>query len=231
MLPQKFQQFWGCSLVFSVSMIVMLFFPGPIRCHDGNKDRLIIGHFSQSDSGNWKKKVFAGESRYQLVQVDDQIVLKGTAKNSASGLFKKIRVDLTQTPFLNWSWRVEKSHPPLEERSKEGDDYAARVYIVVNGGLLFWKTIALNYVWSSSQPAGKSWPSAYAGQNVMLLALRSKEHQHSKWYNEKRNVYDDFKRLFHKEIIYIDAVAIMTDSDNSGGEVVAYYGDIFFSKE
>lgn len=49
-------------------------------------------------------------------------------------------------PFLqeNWSWRVEKPHSDLDERSKQGDDYAARVYIVVDGGLMFWKTIALN---------------------------------------------------------------------------------------
>jgi hypothetical protein len=207
----------------------ILFFMNIAHGYAGEKDKLVIGHFSQNNYENWDKKVFAGESQYQLVQLDDQIVLKAQARNSASGLVKKVRVDLRQTPFLNWSWRVETPHPFLDERSKQGDDYAARVYIVVDGGLMFWKTIALNYVWSSSQAIGSSWSSAYAGKNVKLVALRSKEHRLSKWYTEKQNVYKDFKHLFHKSITHIDGVAIMTDSDNSGGEAIAYYGDIFFT--
>lgn len=221
-------------VVFEILMIMtfMLFVAAPVDCHAGKKDKLLIGQFSQGKVDNWEKKVFAGESRYQLAQVDGRTVLKGMAKKSASGLFRKKRVDLTQTPFLNWSWRVDKPHSPLDERSKQGDDYAARVYIVVDGGVLFWKTIALNYVWSSSQPAGNYWASSYAGKNVMLLALRSnKQHLPSVWYREKRNVYKDFKRLFNKEITAVDAVAIMTDSDNSGGDVLACYGDIYFSAE
>ena len=200
-------------------------------CHADEKKSVNIYRFSEGEVNNWETQEFAGETKYQLVKVDGQIVLEGEAKASASGIFKNVDVDLIQTPFLNWSWRIEKAHPPLEEKTKNGDDYAARIYIVVDGGLFFWQTIALNYVWSSSQPPGSFWPSSYAGDNVMLMALRSKEHHLSTWYREKRNVYKDFKMLFGKEIYHIDAVAIMTDSDNSGGEVRAYYGDIYFSRE
>lgn len=228
----RIQNNWvGIVPLVSIGMILLLFLPVAVRSDSRDGDKVFIGHFSQGKLENWDKKVFSGESRYQLLEVDGRLVLEGTAKDSASGLFKKKRVDLTQTPFLNWSWRVEKPHPPLEERSKKGDDYAARVYLVVDGGLLFWKTIALNYVWSSSQPDGSTWPSSYAGKNVMLMALRSPTDRLSVWYKEKRNVYEDFKRLFNKEINYVDAVAIMTDSDNSGGEVAAYYGDIYFSTD
>ncbi|MCK5912801.1 MAG: DUF3047 domain-containing protein, partial [Desulfuromusa sp.] len=119
--------------------------------------------------------------------------------------------------------------PPLAERTKEGDDYVARIYVVVKGGLLFWKTRAINYVWASSEKQGTIWPNAFAGKNAMLLAVRSSTDQQGIWYHEKRNVYEDLKAIFGEEIKTIHAVAIMTDSDNSKGLVRASYGDISFT--
>ncbi len=69
---------------------------------------------------------------------------------SASGLFKKIHIDLNKTPYFNWSWKIDRSLKGLNERSKEGDDYAARICVVKKHALFFWKTRALNYVWSSN---------------------------------------------------------------------------------
>ncbi|MCK4501751.1 MAG: DUF3047 domain-containing protein, partial [Desulfuromonadales bacterium] len=134
-------------------------------------------------------------------------------------------------PYLNWQWKLEKGHPPLEEKTKNGDDYGARVYIIVKGGLLFWKTKAINYVWSSAEKKGATWPNAFAGKNAILLAVRSPEDKKDTWYREKRNVYEDLKNIFGEEIKKIHAVAIMTDSDNSKGLVRASYGDISFSTD
>lgn len=121
------------------------------------------------------------------------------SRQAASALFYRVRVDLEQTPWLNWSWRVEKGLPPLAETRKEGDDYSARIYVVVDGGLLFWRSIALNYVWSSAQEVGSVWPNAFAGKNAMLMAMRSPEDQLGVWYSEKRDLREDFRKLFGGE--------------------------------
>ena len=168
---------------------------------------------------------------YQLVTQGEQTVVKATSQATASGLFKKMRIDLQQTPYLNWRWRVDNPLQALDEQTKPGDDYGARVYVVVDGGLFFWKTKAINYVWASSSPKGKSWPNAFAGKSAMMLALRSSTDTPATWYQEKRNVAADLKEFFGTEIRYIDAVAIMTDTDNSGQETIAYYGDIFFTSD
>jgi hypothetical protein len=104
--------------------------------------------------------------------------------------------------------------------------------VVVSGGLAFWETKAINYVWASTSPAGKVWPNAYAGDNgrMMMIALRSSIDQTGTWYTEKRNILADLKHQFGEDIRYIDAVAIMTDTDDALGKVTAYYGDIYFSK-
>jgi hypothetical protein len=130
---------------------------------------------------------------------------------------------------LNWSWRIENRLGIDNEKIKPGDDYAARIYVVIDGGILLWKTRAVSYVWASSASRGEVWGNAFAGENAMMMALRDNGDRLSTWYAEKRNVYEDLERLFRKEYRYIDAVALMTDTDNSHGQVRAYYGDIYFS--
>lgn len=187
--------------------------------------------FSQGSLDGWEEKEFSGQTTYRLTELDGRMVLLAESRQAASGLFHKVRVDLDKTPYLNWSWRVEQGLPPLDETRKEGDDYAARIYVVVDGGLFFWKTIALNYVWSSSQKVGSVWPNAFAGKNAMLIALRSPEDGLGVWHTEKRDLREDFKNIFGKEIRWIDAVALMSDTDNSEGEARAYYGDIYFTAD
>ena len=64
-----------------------------------------------------------------------------------------------------------------------------------------------------------------------MLAVRSGEDKRSTWYMEKRNVYEDLQKYYGKDIRYIDAVAVMTDTDNSHGHSVSYYGDIYFTSD
>lgn len=207
-------------------LLTIFFFINVTAVHG---DTLFIGNFSSKSLKNWKSKQFSGQTNYQLVLKKDLRVLKAQSHASASGLYKEQRVDLRKTPYLNWSWQVENTLENLNEQSKEGDDYVARVYVVVSGGLAFWKTRAINYVWASSSAKGQIWENAFVGKNAMMIALRSKEANSGQWYNEKRNILDDLKQQFGEDIRYIDAVAIMTDTDNSGGNATAFYSDIYFS--
>jgi hypothetical protein len=192
---------------------------------------LMMGEFSRSHLDGWEQKTFKGETRYQLQTLDGVMVLKADSQGAASGLFKEQRIDLEQTPFLNWSWRVANRLNGLNEQSKAGDDYAARIYVVVKGGLAFWQTKVINYVWASNTAKDTVWPNAFAGDHAMMLALQGPEAPLNVWHSEKRNVQADLKKLFGEDLRTIDAVALMTDTDNSGGQVSAFYGDIWFSKD
>lgn len=189
---------------------------------------LKLGSFSSGSLSGWKTKSFAGETRYRLVSLNGRTVLEAKAKTSASGLYREIFIDLNRTPYLNWCWQVIEPLSPLPETTKPGDDYAARIYLVKQGGLAFWKTQALNYVWSSSQAQEALWPNAFAGRKVMMLAVRTGE---SGWQCEKRDVRADWQRAFGQALDSIDAVALMTDSDNSKQQTAAYYGDLWFSSD
>jgi hypothetical protein len=186
----------------------------------------------------WEPKVFSGQSTYTLGEYKGRMALQALSHSSASGLLLKQKIDLAATPFMSWSWRVENKLYPLHERSKSGDDFIARIYVVIDGGFLIWKTKSLNYVWSSNQAQGLVWNNPFAGSNVKMMSIRGKEAQKSKWYQEKRNVYHDLIGTFGdkgsnkanlKAYRYISIVAIMTDTDNSKKVAESYYGDILFN--
>jgi len=182
------------------------------------------------DISAWKKKVFSGVTSYELVNIDNRHVLKAVSNQSASGLVRKIKVDLNKTPFMNWSWKVDSILNNVDETKKSGDDYPARVYVVISDGFFFWQTRALSYTWASKQPRGSSWPNAFTDKATMV-AVESGEDLVGEWVEEKRNILDDIKLLLGIDATRVDAVAIMTDTDNSKQSASAYYGDIFFTSE
>ncbi|CCN49905.1 DUF3047 domain-containing protein [Vibrio nigripulchritudo] len=200
----------------------------------------ILKIFEDGDASEWKQESFKGFTSYEPAILDGATVLKATSNGTASGLFLKKRIDLLQTPFLNWKWQVSEALPKLDEQSKEGDDYAARIYVVIDGGLMAWRTRSLNYVWSGSQQAETFWDNAFVGSNVCMVAVRGEDALTQTWYSEKRNVYQDLitylgdkgsKRANERAYRYIDVVAIMTDTDNSQASATTYYGDISFSAQ
>lgn len=195
-----------------------------------SSETLVVAGFESGDLSGWEVKEFKGKTDYRIAYVEARKILAAKSSSSASAMLRKIEVDLEKTPWLNWTWRIEDTLGPINERSKEGDDYPARVYVVISGGMFFWKTRALNYVWSNHQPVGSSWPNAYTS-NAVMFALQSGRKERGKWIQEKRNVRDDLKKLLGDDPGHIDAVAIMTDTDNAGGEAIAYYGDIYFTSE
>lgn len=188
-----------------------------------------IGNFSQGNLSGWDEKSFEGNSQYGSVETDTGKVLRASTEGKASGLFKEVSVDLIKTPWINWSWKVENIFKDNNEKSKEGDDYPARIYAVVSGGIFFWSTKAVNYVWASHEPENSSWPNAYTG-NAKMLAVRSGDLQVGKWIKEKHNVREDFKRLFGEDVTQIDVIAVMVDGDNTGQSAISYFGDIYFSE-
>jgi hypothetical protein len=191
-------------------------------------ERIDIARFSQGDLNGWQSKAFVGETRYSLQNRDGRIALRADSSAAASGLYREVSVELGRTPILNWTWQIGNILGDADERTRVGDDYAARVYVVFSGGLMFWRTRAINYVWSNKQPVGTSWLNAFTG-NARMIAVESGSKRIGQWISERHDVNADYRRLFGEEPGRVDAVAIMTDTDNTGTTATAWYGDIWFS--
>jgi hypothetical protein len=134
-------------------------------------------------------------------------------------------VDLTRTPVLEWSWRVDDTFGDIDETKKAGDDYPARIYVVDEHPIFPWRTRALSYVWSSAMPEGADWPNAYAGQ-VHMIAVDSGTEGLGTWQSYRRNLRADFRRYHDREVERVDAIAIMSDCDDTGKRSEAWFGEI-----
>ncbi|MDT8363407.1 MAG: DUF3047 domain-containing protein [Nitrosomonas sp.] len=193
------------------------------------EERIDVGRFSKSDLSGWQTKVFEGETDYTLEDDGGKIVLRADSSAAASGRYREVSIDLSKTPILNWAWKVKNILAGNDERTRAGDDYPARIYVVFSGGLAFWRTRAINYVWSNRQPIDRSWPNAFTS-NARMIAVASGANQIGQWVNVRRDVMADYRRLFGETVERADAVAIMTDTDNTGATATAWYGDIWFSE-
>lgn len=211
-------------------LMTLLVVAGTAQAETGK--RAAIGTFTHDEMSHWEERSFKGHTSYQLIGKATPLTLQATCKNTASAFYRKISVDLTKTPMLHWSWRVDGVHPGLKETTKVGDDYAARVYVVYAPNVLFpWQTKAVNYVWANSQSIGASWPNAFTDHAIMVAARSGQPAKLGQWVNETRNVRDDFKKFFGMDITSIDGVAVMTDCDNSGLPSSGYYRAIWFSAD
>jgi len=154
--------------------------------------------------------------------------LKAIADNAASGLGKKIKIDLNKTPFINITWKVEKDLPDIKENSKKGHDFAARVFVIKKTGATPLSNRAINYVFSSNNVKGFNSPSPYTKKSIDNVLATTKENL-DEWVTVKANVKEDFKKFHNLDINELDGIAIMSDTDNSKMKAVSYFQNIYFS--
>lgn len=187
--------------------------------------------FPIEDILEWKNKSFEGDTQYTLHGPDDGVLMiKAVSESSASGLFFESEIDLDKTPWINWSWKVGQFPAVIDEKNKRGDDFAARIYIVVQDGWTFLSSRAISYVWAQKSIVDEVWANPYTGKRAMMIAVESDSTSGVVKF-EKRNVREDLKRLFGKDYKTISAVAIMTDSDSSASVAEAFYSAISFTEK
>ena len=170
------------------------------------------------------------ETLYSIGSNENGNFLKAEANNAASGLGKEIKISLNKTPYLNITWKVEKDLKGIDERSKKGHDYAARVFVVKKTGATPLSNRAMNYVFSSNENVDVSHPSPYTKKSIDYVLATTKKNL-NEWVTVKVNVKEHFKKFHDLELNEINGIAIMADTDNSKLNSVAYYQNIYFSEK
>ena len=189
-----------------------------------------IFEFNDEEMITLKVRKLKGKTTYTLGSNDKGNYLKAESEGKASGLGKKVKINLIKTPFINITWKVEKDLTGINEQSKKGHDYAARVFIIKKTGITALSNRAVNYVFSSNNIIGKHWRSPFT-KNSIDYVLATTQDNLNEWVSVKANVKEHFKKLHDIDVNEIEGVAIMTDTDNSKLPAIAYYQNIYFSSE
>lgn len=188
-------------------------------------------------------------TRYSLVDDNGAIVLRADSAAGAAGIGRELNVNPAEFPLLRWRWKVGNLIERADLRTREGDDFPARIYVTFDyplerlpfferSKLRFARAFfdpqlpaaTLCYVWDGKAPAETIVPSAYTNR-VRLIVAESGAARVGQWVAMERNIARDFRAAFGEDAPPVNGIVIATDSDNTGARATAWYGDIFFYKQ
>ena len=193
-------------------------------------ETLKVFEFTNEEFDQLKKRKVKGETTWTLGSNESGNFIKAEAEGVGSGLGKEVLINLNKTPIINITWKIEKDLSGINENSKKGHDFAARVFVVKKTGSTALSNRAVNYVFSSNNEIGKYWRSPYTKKSIDYVLSTTKQNL-NEWVTVKANVKEHFKLLHDLDVNELNGVAIMTDTDNSKLKAVAYYQNIFFSSK
>lgn len=183
----------------------------------------------------WKPLTFrkiARHTEYSVVREGGEEFIKAVSSAAASGIYREVDAALKDRPILAWRWKIDHALKTADARRKGGDDYAARVYVAfVSPAMALFGSkrpgSALNYIWDNKLPVGTVLPNAYTGKTRMIV-LQSGDEKAGRWVSEERDVLEDYRKAFGGEPPALAFIALMTDTDDTGEAVTAYYDGISF---
>ena len=198
--------------------------------HSLSAEIVRIFEFTEEELITLKVRKVKGITTYTLGSNENGNYLRAESEGKASGLGKEVKIDLTETPFINITWKIEKDLSGIVENSKKGHDYAARVFVVKKTGLTPLSNKAVNYVFSSNNSTNEFWRSPYTKSSIDYVLSTTKDNL-NEWVTVKANVKEHFKKLHDLNVEELTGVAIMTDTDQTDIKAISYYQNIYFSSE
>jgi hypothetical protein len=219
-------------------------------------ERMTVGAFSSARPGGalpegWHPLGLhnvSNRTQYALVDDNGTTVLRADSSAGAAGLSRKLQVDPSVYPILRWRWKISNTLKDSDIYRREGDDYPARIYVMFDypiEKLPFAERMKLRlaralhdpdlpaatlcYVWDSKAAAGTITPSTYTDR-VRMIVVESGSARVGRWVELERDVHQDFRLAFGADPPAISAIALATDTDNTGATVTAWYGDISLHK-
>jgi len=185
------------------------------------------------------------DTTYALVKEGDRsAVLRASADRSASLYVAPIKPALRTPMTLSWEWKTDALVAGADNRVKDREDAPLRVLVAFDGDIaslpdaerkrfsrarnLAGREVpyaVLMYIWTDQVPVGTVIPSAHTSQ-VKMLAVASGTDGLGQWQAVQRNLADDYRKAYGAEPGPVRAVAVMTDTDNTGTKAVGDYAGL-----
>ena len=181
------------------------------------------------------------QTAYRVVRLEGETVIEAEApKGAGSGLWRKIHIDPRRHPILEWRWRVprdaagapSRTSPPVR-LSLGFDGDADKLDVEDRVKLRLAKALTVNglpyasllYVWKNDAKPETVYPSPHT-ERVRHIVVESGTARAGEWVSVRRNLAEDYRRVFGEEPGDIVGVGIMTDFGDDGSGRRAFYGDI-----
>ena len=186
----------------------------------------------------WLLDIKKGEPVISLERGSQFYYLHMKSNESAYGIKNGIKVDIKEYPYLNWRWKVTRLPDGGDVRKSDTDDQAIQFYVAFTptGFPEALNTPVLGYIWDNEAP--KSWTgrsSAVGGGKLRYVVIRNNKDRLGHWYTEKRNIYEDYKKLLRdvecaEPAGLTHGVEFYINTQNTRSAAESYIGDVYFSK-
>jgi hypothetical protein len=195
---------------------------------------------------DWKQKLGAsgippgwqgqnwGSPKYDFkVEEDDgRAALHMKSANEGSTITREIKgkVSLKDTPILDWTWKVVTLPKNGNSCKKATDDQAAQLFVVWPRFPEAVRSRILGYVWDTSLPVGTICKSEKTG-TVTYIVVRSGSAELGKWMTERRNVLEDFTKVYGEAPDNPGGVSVSIDSNDTNSISESLMGTITFKRK
>jgi len=166
-------------------------------------DEYVVDHFDDEtetlESLGWHIHRESNGSTYELKSENESGFLFASTSASDMMIVKKIEVDIVKYPYVNWSWRINTLPINGDESIKSTCDVPASISFVTNKVRLLPKSI--KYSWSTTLEKGTATksPFAYWPARTDIIVMQSGDELAGEWVIEKRNILEDYKKLYGKK--------------------------------
>lgn len=167
---------------------------------------------------------------FTIVEDGDRRAIQLKSDNDSSTISREVKVDVQQYPIIEWRWKVVEIPPRGDARKAETDDEGAQLYVTFPRFPTAVRSRIIGYIWDSNAPAGSTFPSAKVS-TVTFVVVRSGRADLGKWLTERRNVREDYKRIYREDPgEMVGAVTLSINSQNSSARAESTFGEILFKK-
>ena len=180
-------------------------------------------------------------TKYTIEKSNDSSYLKAESNKSVLALAYKEEFNVYTYPKVRWRWKVSNIYQNVNPETKDGDDYAIRVYVAfkydskapssigqrLKYGLIntmygeYPPQATLNYVWANSESQKTILTSPYS-DTIKLIALEKGGKKVGTWQDEEIDIIQDYRKAFGADPPQMGFIAVMNDSDNTGQSSVSY---------
>jgi len=185
---------------------------------------------SRGIPSGWKAQSW-GKADYDGFSIADEgsRSLHLLSRSTSSMIVKDLagKVNLKETPILQWSWKVLTLPKGGDARQAATDDEAGQIYVVWRRFPEMVRSRIIGYVWDTTAPAGE-FVKSQKTSTVTYIIVRSGTAELGKWLVEQRNVLEDYRKIYGEAPANPDAVAVGIDSDDTKSSAEAYLGPILF---
>ena len=179
----------------------------------------------------WKGEAFGQRAEYDFTieQGDGRRVIHLESRDEHSTIAKDItgKVNLKETPILEWTWKATILPTGADLRRKETTDMAAQLYVVWPRFPALLRSRIIGYVWDATTPVTTIVQSQKTG-TVTFVVMRSGSGDLGKWFTERRNVAEDYAKIYGEFPDNPSVITISIDSNDTHSTAESFIGPIVF---